>query len=194
MNTNPNQNPPQGIGARTSVIRVALAGFAVVGFLVFGFLFLQSMRERDWAIAISTVVGALSVIPWASYRSSARDCCLRVLWRWQLGHFCGIGAVIGYLELFHVEWFREIFNHNGFPIGMFLFAALGFRNGWIRYFAYIDQAVVAVQHPLLRLFYELFQFNILAKRGITIRCTRSRRRMPKIDIYDQLQRLGDHGR
>jgi len=128
MNTNPNQNPPQGIGARTSVIRVALAGFAVVGFLAFGFLFLQSMRERDWAIAISTVVGALSVIPWASYRSSARDCFTGTL-ALAVGAFCGIGAVIGYLGLFHFEWFREIFNHNRFPIGMFLFAALGFAMG-----------------------------------------------------------------
>ncbi len=108
MNTNPNQNPPQGSGARTSVIRVALAGFAVVGSLVFGFLFLQSMRERDWAIAISTVVGALSVIPWASCRSSARDCFTGTL-ALAVGAFCGIGAVIGYLGLFPFEWFREVF-------------------------------------------------------------------------------------
>ena len=128
MNTNPNQNPPKDIGGRTPGIRVALAGFSVVGFLAFGFLFLQSMRERDWTIAILTVVGALSVIPWASYRSSARDCLTSTL-ALAAGAFCGIGAVIGYLGLFHFEWFREIFNHNGFPIGMFLFTALGFGLG-----------------------------------------------------------------
>ena len=129
MNTSSNQNPPQDVGARTPVIRVALAGFAVVGFLALGFFFLQSMRARDWPIAISTVVGALSVIPWACYRSSARDCFTGTL-SLAVGSFCGIGAAIVYFGLFHFEWFSEIFNHKGTgPIGMFLFAALGFGLG-----------------------------------------------------------------
>ena len=129
MNTNPSRNPSKDVGAPTPVIRIALAGLAVVGFLVFGFLFLQAMRARDWAIAISTVVGALSVIPWASYRSSARDCLTGTL-ALAVGVFCGIGGVIVYFGLFHFEWFSEIFNHKGIgSIGMFLFFALGFGLG-----------------------------------------------------------------
>ncbi|QDT11026.1 hypothetical protein K239x_30190 [Planctomycetes bacterium K23_9] len=129
MNTNAHEAPPENAGVRMPVIRAALAGFAVIGFLALGFLFLQSMRARDWPIAISTVVGALSVIPWASYRSTTRDCFAGTV-ALAAGAFCGIGAVIVYLGMFHYEWFSDVFDHKGIgPIGMFLFAALGFSLG-----------------------------------------------------------------
>ncbi len=115
--------------SRTPAIRIILAGTAVASFFGLGCLFLQSMKTRDWAMAILTVVGGLSVIPWASYQASARDCWTGTL-SLTVGSLGAIGAVVIYLTLFYFDWFREIFNHKGSgPIGMFLFAALGFGVG-----------------------------------------------------------------
>ncbi len=129
MNVNPDQNQTNFVGTRTPAVRAALAGIAVAGFLILGFLFLHSMKMHDWTIAILSVVGGLSVIPWASHRSSARDCWTGTV-SLAAGALCGIGAVMIYLGMFHFEWFSEIFNHKETgPIGMSLFAALGFGVG-----------------------------------------------------------------
>ena len=126
MNTNRYQPPAHDADAKTSAVRVALAGFAVTSFLVLGILFLQSMSTRHWMMAIFTGVGALSIIPWASFRSAARDCWTGTF-SLAVGSLGSILAVLIYLGLFNLEWFSEIFDHKGTgSIGMFFFAALGF--------------------------------------------------------------------
>ena len=129
INADSDTNLTNDTVARTPTIRKILAGTAVASFLGLGLLFLQSMKTRDWAMAILTVVGGLSVIPWASYQASARDCWTGTL-SLAVGSLGAIGAVVIYLTLFYFDWFREIFNDKGSgPIGMFLFAALGFGVG-----------------------------------------------------------------
>ena len=80
--------------------------------------------------AIPSIVAALAIIPWASYKTAARHCFTSSI-SIGVGSLCGIGTVFLFFALFNLDWFRDIFDHKDStgPFGLVLFAGAGFFAG-----------------------------------------------------------------
>ena len=128
MNPN-NDSPLANDDATSNSFRVVVAVLTTIGFLVFGYLFLSSMRARQWYSAVPAGIAALTMIPWASHKTAARDCATGSLCT-GVGSVCAVGTIFLYFALFDLEWFSGIFNHkDAGPLGMIIFAAIGFFSG-----------------------------------------------------------------
>ena len=111
------------------ITRASIAVSATCAFLWFGYVFLNAMIDREWLRAVASVTVALAAIPWASHETDARNClCASVAI--SIGAISAIASVLLYLKMFDFEWFERIFNDKGTgPLGMFLFAGVGFAFG-----------------------------------------------------------------